>query len=68
MTKQDIIKTAIYFADDFKRTDGRKVIYGDLPDRYERAEHLANEMLRWPSHKAWFYIKKHYKLLPSQCN
>ena len=62
MTKQEIIKTAVYFADRWK-VDGRKVIYGDLPDRYDRAERLASEMLRWRDHKAWEFIQKNFKFL-----
>ena len=64
MTKDQIIKTAVYFADQWK-VGGRKIIYGDLPNRYDKAEHLANEMLNWPNHKAWDYINKHFNLLLS---
>ncbi len=63
MTEQDIIRTAVYFADDWK-VNGRKIIYGDLSDRYEKAGQLAHEMLNWPDHKAWPYIREHFNLLP----
>lgn len=66
MTKQQIIDTALFYADHIRRTDGKLAIYGDPLSRQVKAEHLADEMLRWPGHKAWDSIKQYFDNLKKE--
>ena len=52
-----LVKILMIVGHHISGTDGKRVIFGNPGERREKAERLAEEMMRYEEHGAWTQLK-----------